>query len=210
MIIDIEPVLSALFTLLQQTLIVNFTAQGTSGSPTLTNVSSVNNFFIGLPVFGPGVQKNCTILSFDATAMTATLDMNLTKDAAALSAFRTGFQTASRRVKDWAEVPSQPALFLRHLNEEDDYLNSVMQRTIIEAEIWVYSKAGSNPDAAPDVTLNNIVKAIRSALKMGVNGRPQTLGGLVQWCRIEGTTKYDPGDLDDQSKALIPIKILCP
>ena len=38
----------------------------------------------------------------------------------------------------------------------------------------------------------------------------QTLGGLVHYCRIEGRVVKDPGDLDGQGLALVPIKILAP
>lgn len=38
----------------------------------------------------------------------------------------------------------------------------------------------------------------------------QTLGGLVQWCRIEGAILKFPGDTDPQALVSIPIKILWP
>jgi len=208
--IDPETVLSALFALITNSVVVNFTGQAHSGSATITGVSSVAGLFTGLPVFGPGVPNLAVIESFDPIALTCTLDQNLTSNSDPGAAFATGFLTSSRRLRLWAETPEQPAIFLRHTDDDDTYNQTVMQKTVISAEIWIYSQAGKDPDAAPDVTLNNLAKCVRSALAMDVRGRPQTLGGLVQWARIEGRSEYDPGDLDNQSKALIPVKILCP
>lgn len=204
-----EAILSALFTLLQDSVVVNFTGNGASTSPTVSTLSSTIGFFTGLPVFGPGVPRGAVISSFDPLAATVTLDQNLTANSTS-GAFATGFLTASRRLELWTEVSAQPALFLRHTGDTDDYQNTVLQKTTLEAEIWIYSKSGQNPNGVPDTALNNLITAVRSALAPDRRGYPQTLGGLVQWARIEGRSEYDPGDLDDQAKALIPVKILCP
>ena len=204
-----EAILSALFTLLQDSVVVGFTGDGATATPTISNLSSTKGFFAGLPVFGPGAPRGAVISSFDPVAMTLMLDQNLTADSTGGS-FSTGFLSASRRLQLWTEVSAQPALFLRHTGDTDDYQNTVLQQTILEAEIWIYSRAGQNPDSVPDTALNNLITAVRWALAPDPRGFPQTLGGLVQWARIEGRSEYDPGDLDDQAKALIPVRILCP
>lgn len=38
----------------------------------------------------------------------------------------------------------------------------------------------------------------------------QTLGGLVQWCRIEGTVLKFPGDTEHQALVCVPVRILWP
>jgi hypothetical protein len=208
---DHEQVLNALFTLLKNAVVVSFTAGGSINTPTLTGVSSVAGLFNGLPVFGPSVPKGTVISSFDATAMTITLSQNLSANVSAASAFTTGFQTASRRVRLWTDVLSiMPCLYMRHVTDKDDYVQTILQRTTIDVEIWIYSNAGQDPNLAPDITLNNLCTAVRNALKPDYRGAPQTLGGLVQWARVEGESTYDPGDLDKFSKALIPVKVLCP
>lgn len=211
----LEPILSALLTFLTNAVVVNFTATGASGTPNLSVISSTKGFFVGLPVFGPGVPLGAAILSFDDVAKTAVLDDNLT-EASTTANFSTGFLTASRRAKMWQQVAEQPALFLRHTKNIDSYSGGSQQRTIIEVDVLVYSKAGVDPDVAADVQLNNLVDALREAVKPDIRGFPQTLasvnGGkpLVQWVRVEGDSDFDPGDLDDQGIAVLPLRILCP
>ena len=211
-----EFILASLFSLLTSSVQISFTGNGTGASPTITNLSSTKGFFTGLPVFGPGVPRNSYIVSFDPVGLTVTLSNALTASSTAGS-FATGFQTTGRRLKLWSEVQAFPALFLRHVSDEDSYPGpSVMQKTTLHCEIWMYSQAGQNPDAIPDTTLNNLVTAVRTALANDGRGYPQTLAAyngnvpLVQWVRVHGESNFDPVDLDDISKALIRVQILCP
>ena len=109
----------------------------------------------------------------------------------------------------WTDVAAQPALFLRHTAAEDDYPGTVLQRTSIEAEIWIYAK-NTDPNAPADTLLNNLITAVRTVLAADVMGNPVNLSGLARFCRIEGRSDYDPGDIDAQAKAVIPVKILLP
>lgn len=204
-----EQIMSALFTLLQNAVKTTFTGDATKGSAVIGNASSVAALFVGLPVFGPSVPEGASVLSFDAIAKTVTLDQEIGKDTTGAT-FTTGFLTVGRRAALWTEVTAQPAMFLRHTFDRDEYINTVMQRTIIECEVWIYSNAGQNPNYPTDTQLNNLATAIRKALAPDVRGFPNTLGGLVQWCRVEGESAYDSGDLDNYAKALIPIRIVCP
>jgi hypothetical protein len=207
---DQETVLAALLTHLAGAVTVNFTGNGSSGSAIVSNLSATAGFFIGLPVFGPGVPRGAVIQSFDAIALTATLDQPLTEDSTGGS-FTTGFLTTSRRLKFWSEVEEQPALFVTHTGAEDEWSNDVFAKTTVEADIVIYSRAGEDPDAAPDITLNNLVNAVREALAPDDPATGTfTLGDLCHWCRIEGKTEYDPGDTDKQSKAVIAVRILLP
>lgn len=206
---DHEKVLSLLFAHLAASVVTNFTATTTANSPALTAVSDLDGLFEGLPVFGPGVPRGALVLSLDTDAGTVTLDQPITQDGTA-AAFVTGFLTTGRRVKFWTDVPAQPAMYLRH-TDDDDVWDGTLGKTILMAEIWIYSRAGQDPDAAPDTGLNNLARCIRNAFAPDdPDNGVFTLGGQVYWARIEGTSNYDPGDIDAQSKAVIPVKILCP
>src|SRR4051812_8610452 len=87
-------------------------------------------------------------------------------------------KTYGRRVKLWSEAGlSQPAIFIRHVADEDDWPGDGLQRTAIIAEIWIYAKTPLS-GAAPDTGLNAIVKAVRAAM-VPSGEEQQTLGGLV-------------------------------
>lgn len=207
-----EPVLAALFAHLQAAAAIAFTANASANSAVLANVSNFSGLFAGLPVFGPGVARNATILSLNQGAGTVTLTDVVSAGGTGAS-FTTGFQTTGRRVQHWSQVSAQPALYLRHIGTLDEFdHNSFFSRTTLEAEAWIYSNAGQNPNAAPDVALNNLVQMVRQSFTADTDyGDPRfTLGGLAYWCRIEGRSDYSPGDQGGQAIARLPIRITLP
>lgn len=207
---DREAAVAALLAVLAASVTINFTGTGTKNSATITGVSTTAGMFAGLPVFGPNVPRGAAIQSFDANAGTVTLTDALTDDSPA-GAFSTGFQTVGRRVKYAKDVNAQPALFLRHTADEDESDWGALNHTIIECEVFVFSRAGEDPDAVPDTTLSHLVRAIRRAMKPDDDDRQVfTLGGIAYWCGIKGRSEYDDGALDGQSKAYIPISIMLP
>lgn len=118
------------------------------------------------------------------------------------------FQTVSRRLKHWGQVSEQPALFLRHVGDTDAYRGQ-LQMTTLETEVWIYCNAGQNPDVAPDVSLTDLVNAVRACFAPDEDGR-YTIGGLAHWCRIEGRSDYYAGDLGPQAIAHIPVRVTLP
>ena len=202
-----EPVMAALFAQLVSAAQIGFTADATNTSPVLTSVSSVAGLFAGLPVFGPGAVTGATVQAFDAVARTVTLSDALTEDASAGS-FQTGFLTTGRRVQHWSEVTEQPALFLRRLGSEDHY-SGEMPITELECEVWIYSKAGDDPDAIPDQALSNLDFMVRQAFTPDAWGDyvRNTLDALVYWARIQGRSDYAPGDQGGQGISRIPVRI---
>jgi len=127
------------------------------------------------------------------------------------------FETTGRRVQFWSDVPAQPALFLRHV--KDDYPprpEGIPALVTMHAEAWIYSRAGEDPHAVPETALNQLVDAVEAALAPDVIvpnfsiENVQTLGGLVEHCWIEDEVLFDPGDIDKQAKAVIPIAMLVP
>lgn len=125
------------------------------------------------------------------------------------------FRTTGRRVLFWTEVPQQPACFVRNVKDEYIRQGGLPPKTTLHVEVWLYTKGG-NPDAAPGPALNNLLDALDATLRPtgadAMMGR-QTLGlgqNVVSHVWIEGETLYDPGDLDSQAKAMVPIRILVP
>lgn len=115
-------------------------------------------------------------------------------------------KTYGRRVRLWSEVNLlQPAIFVRHAGDDDVWAGDGLQSTAIMAEVWVYAKTPLD-GSVPDTNLNAVVKAIRAAMAPPVGEEQLTLGGLVLYARIDGRSMYDPGDLDQQGKAIITVK----
>lgn len=207
---DFEPVISALFSHLVAAVTFSLTGDLAEGSTTIANVTIPAGLVKGLPIFGAGVPDQAYITAFDAVAHTITLS-DVATAAGTGEALNTGFATSSRRTIMWQECPAQPAMFLRHISTQDDYPHSgLLQRSTLEAEIWIYSQAGKNPNLPADIVLNALSIAIRSSFAADGPGGLFTLGGACSWCRIEGKSLYDSGDLDDQSKAMIPVMITLP
>jgi hypothetical protein len=127
-----------------------------------------------------------------------------------LGAGPVGFTTASTKLKHWNDVPpgQQPAFFLSQGPQMPlappapngprawhfDYI----------ARIYVNTQG----DADPADALDPILDAIANAFDPAVIGGAQTLTGLAQWARIEGTIETFEGTLGDQEVALIPLRVL--
>lgn len=199
--------MAALFAALEAAATVSFTANATANNPTLASVSSFAGLFAGLPVFGPGVGRGVTIAALDANAGTVTLSAPL--GAGGQASFTTGFLTASRRIQLWSQVSAQPAMYLRRIGSDDAWSGAGLQITTLDCEVWIYSKAGQDPDAIPDEALSNLDQLVRQAFTPDDDGR-FTLGGLVYWARIEGRSDYSPGDLGGQGISRIPVRITLP
>ncbi|MCI4680178.1 hypothetical protein K9U39_10980 [Rhodoblastus acidophilus] len=119
----------------------------------------------------------------------------------------------SRRVKLWSDVAAadQPALFVGEHGENVAYAgDSFPSKTTLNVDLLIYTSAGRDPDSTPARDLNVAIEALIATLAPDPKIGRQTLGGLVQSCRVEGRVIKDPGDLDGQGFALVPVKILIP
>lgn len=81
--------------------------------------------------------------------------------------------------------------------------------------LWCWARVASGDTKEIGSTyLNIMTEAIEAALQPDTGGYGDpgnfTLGGLVQWCRIEGVILRVPGDTDPTALVCIPIKILWP
>ncbi|HEV2097421.1 MAG TPA: hypothetical protein VGR45_00690 [Stellaceae bacterium] len=121
------------------------------------------------------------------------------------------FLTVGTRLKPWSQVSDQPAMFLR-AGPANDWLprpTKMPMRVVLEAEVWLYSSAGEDPDVSPSLSLNPLIDAIEAALDP-FPLEALTLGGLVTHCWLEGNGALDSGDLTGQAVAMLPVKMLVP
>lgn len=208
MTVSRESVMTALMNKIAGAIASGFTGNTTAGGP-ITGIASTAGLFAGLAVVGGSINGLSFIQSIDSpTQITLT---NPPSAPATGVSFKTGFLTTGRRVQLWSQTASQPALFLRNVDDDYTVRDTQPPRRTMNVQAWIYSKGGANPDAAPGVALNNLLDAIDTALQPDsplVNRL--TLGNLVYSCRIDGKITYDPGDLDGQAKAIIPISIVLP
>lgn len=147
----------------------------------------------------------------------------------AKAATAANFHTVSRRVElipgaptaTVATPPLQPALYLYEGDEDtaqSPRRGLAIRTWDVSLFLWCKIPLGTTigvPDGTtPGATvINNLIEAVEVALAPDNPGTGcLTLGGLVEWCRIEGRIMKVPGDInpDGQCFAEIPIKILVP
>ena len=134
-----------------------------------------------------------------------------------------GFITYSRRVLDYSAIAPalMPILMLWEFPEESDYKpGRGLPRDTWEATVMIVfqnlskPKDGDPTTAVPGSTIiNPLIDAVRAALVPDDDTTNSlTLGGLVEWCRVEGRTIIETGDTDANGfgGAAIPIRILVP
>ena len=118
--------------------------------------------------------------------------------------------TVGRRVLMWSKVTAQPACFIRNIGDIYGDAGQIMVPVTMHCEVWIYARA-DGPDVAAGPILNGLVDTLEAAFaSYDPASNRLTLGGLVQDCRLEGDSVFDPGDLDGQAKAVIPVKIDVP
>lgn len=202
-----EAIMSALFSALVASVTTSLTADTAANSPILGNPSTAEGLFVGLPVFGGSIPRGAVIQSLSPL----TLSLAPTVNAGAVP-LTTGFLTTGRRLKPWTQVAAQPALFLRSGDEDLAYNETaVFQSQTISAEIWIYTKAGEDPDAVPETALNNLLDAVQAVFAPDdPHAGRFTLGGLVTWCRLEGKVEKEPGDSGGQAIAVADVQITVP
>lgn len=120
-----------------------------------------------------------------------------------------GLVTMSRKLKHWADVQpiEQPALYLAQKTETAQPQTGLPPKWLLSVDVYVYVRT-TGADA-PGPVINPILDAVAAALEPDNPIRNTcTLGGLVEWARIEGTIETDEGTLGDQAVAIVPINIL--
>jgi len=121
------------------------------------------------------------------------------------------FVTSSRRLKLWTDVPAaeRPAIFQYERDDEYKGADRHLPPTVVmNADLYIYTAPGMDSGITPISILNPLLDAIDAALAPSRATGRQTLGGLVSHCWIDGKIMKDPGDIDGDGIAVIPVKIL--
>lgn len=204
-----ETIMQALFAKLNSApLVFDFIANIEHGSPVLQNVSDDSGLFEGLPVSGDGIQTDAVLISINPPTMSLPA-----KKSANQITVRQGFINTGRRLVAWEECEEQPAMFLCAGDEiHPDRPPSAAAKIEIAAEVYIYTKAGEDPDAIPEAALNRFIDALEKALDPKPTSPTGMWGGLglrgVIYCRIQGDLVKATGDNGAQAAAVIPIRIL--
>lgn len=121
-----------------------------------------------------------------------------------------GFVTTGRRLKLWTDVAAnaKPALFMYEPDDMYSLGNQYTQVVEMNVDLFIYTAPGMDSGVTPVSIMNPLLDAIDTALKPSPINNRQTLGGLVSHCWIDGKVMKDPGDIDGDGIAVIPVKIL--
>lgn len=123
------------------------------------------------------------------------------------------FNTVSRRLKHWQDVPvaQMPALFLAQQHETVTQTTRQPAILTLHSEIYIYVSTGTSQTINPFSILNPIVDAITNLFTASnyQNGN-NSLNGLVHTCKLSGTIETDGGILGNIAVAIIPLEIIVP
>lgn len=119
-----------------------------------------------------------------------------------------GFVTATRRVKEYADVDqaTQPALLQLELGEEWAEPGLPPQPVILRAKLFIYCES-NDPTEPVSTQINTLIDAVAAALAPPDVEERQTLGGLVHHAAIAGEITIAEG-LSGQSEAVIPLTLI--
>jgi hypothetical protein len=122
-----------------------------------------------------------------------------------------GFTTASPKLKHWNDVPPNRAAGVLPQPGPADADAAAGAGRPAAWHLDYSAGSTSTPRARPIRPRRSTRSSMRSRPRSTRWLRhPQTLGGLVQWARIEGTIETFEGTLGDQEVALIPFRLLAP
>jgi hypothetical protein len=131
----------------------------------------------------------------------------------ALLADTPGFKTRSRRIVHWNDVApaDQPALFMQQVSELPRVQTGLPSIWTFNVNLYLYANTEGSLSLVPATVLNPLVDAVLHELAAECSAdAPQTLGGLVHRCGVEGSIQTDEGALGDQGVVIIPIAIIVP
>lgn len=121
-----------------------------------------------------------------------------------------GVLTSSRYLLHWDDVPaaSRPALFVSQGDQAQlDQSPGIPPRWVLTASVYIY--VNHNKTSPAGIALNPILDAIEQALTFdNIMKRTCTLGGLVEWCRVDGNIEVFEGFLGETGAAIVPIRML--
>lgn len=129
------------------------------------------------------------------------------------------FVTARRRFQMWSNMPTSnmPAVFLWEPDEEYNWKATALAKIDQTYNAIIYLSAPADETLDPVQDLDAVKDAVFNILKPSSSGAvpvqpglagQQTLGGLVDSCRVQGKVIKASGDIDGISLLIIPIRVL--
>lgn len=122
-----------------------------------------------------------------------------------------GLTTISRRVKNVQDVQPEdfPAAYQLQGVQAIKFSGANPASNVWHAS-WLLYAHDPDPASAPSTQLNNLIDAAVAVLAPSPGFDKQSLGGLVEYCAIDGTIDVFEGVLGDRAVAVLPIVIVLP
>lgn len=118
-----------------------------------------------------------------------------------------GFETVSRRLQHWTDVAAsaQPALFQAQVDETAQTTPGLNSVFVLRVDVYLYANTQGDASLSPSTILNPLIDATLAAIAPEPISGKQTLGGLVEYCVVDGRLVTDEGVLGNQGVCIIPI-----
>lgn len=122
-----------------------------------------------------------------------------------------GVVTVSRRLQNVQDIQPEafPAAFQLQ-GEQQAKFSGAMPATNTWRADWLLYAHDDDPSSAPSIQLNNLIDAAVALLAPPPYADKQTLGGLVEYCAIDGSIQVFEGVLGNRAVAVLPITIVLP
>ena len=122
-----------------------------------------------------------------------------------------GLVTVSRRLQNVQDVQPEafPAAFQLQGQQDTRYSGATPAANTWRAD-WLLYAHDDNPDSAPSIQLNGLIDAAVALLAPSPGFDKQSLGGLVEYCAIDGAIQVFEGVLGNRAVAVLPITIVLP
>lgn len=120
------------------------------------------------------------------------------------------FKTVSRRWQDPSQISpaDRPALY--QVQKDELARSSVIGVPIvwkIGLDLVLYTAGDAEPNVVQSTELNNLVDSVETTLQGVASGVSQSLGRLVNYCRIEGKVEIVENVQGTMAMAVVPIAI---
>jgi hypothetical protein len=120
-----------------------------------------------------------------------------------------GLVTVSRRLQNVQDVAPEsfPAAFQLQGEQSAKFSGNTPAVFTWKAD-WLLYVHNDDPTSAPSTSLNTLIDAASALLNPPPGQNKQTLGGLVEYCAIDGPVQVFEGVLGDRAVAILPISIV--
>lgn len=122
-----------------------------------------------------------------------------------------GLVTVSRRLQNVQDVQPEsfPAAFQLQGEQQSKFSGNTPAIFTWRAD-WLLYVHNDDQSSAPSTQLNTLIDAACALLNPSPALNRQTLGGLVEYCAIDGNIQVFEGVLGNRAVAVLPITIVLP